>query len=101
MHLSAKKTSSAVAMRAVSKWYGQFQVLKGIDFDVARGERVVICGPSGSGKSTLIRCINRLEPYQDGQIIVDGIALTDEAKSVDECGAKWAWCSSISISFPT
>ncbi|OEI84044.1 amino acid ABC transporter ATP-binding protein [Brucella sp. 6810] len=84
MHLSAKKTSSAVAMRAVSKWYGQFQVLKGIDFDVARGERVVICGPSGSGKSTLIRCINRLEPYQDGQIIVDGIALTDEAKSVDE-----------------
>lgn len=84
MHLSAKKTSSAVAMRAVSKWYGQFQVLKDIDFDVARGERVVICGPSGSGKSTLIRCINRLEPYQDGQIIVDGIALTDEAKSVDE-----------------
>ncbi|SCD23207.1 amino acid ABC transporter ATP-binding protein [Brucella inopinata] len=84
MHLSAKKTSSAVTMRAVSKWYGQFQVLKDIDFDVARGERVVICGPSGSGKSTLIRCINRLEPYQDGQIIVDGIALTDEAKSVDE-----------------
>ncbi|WP_264388955.1 amino acid ABC transporter ATP-binding protein [Brucella melitensis] len=84
MHLSAKKTPSAVAMRAVSKWYGQFQVLKDIDFDVARGERVVICGPSGSGKSTLIRCINRLEPYQDGQIIVDGIALTDEAKSVDE-----------------
>ncbi|MFQ0814664.1 glutamine ABC transporter ATP-binding protein [Brucella anthropi] len=84
MHLSAKKPSSAVAMRAVSKWYGQFQVLKDIDFDVARGERVVICGPSGSGKSTLIRCINRLEPYQDGQIIVDGIALTDEAKSVDE-----------------
>ena len=84
MHLSAKKASNAVAMRAVSKWYGQFQVLKDIDFDVARGERVVICGPSGSGKSTLIRCINRLEPYQDGQITVDGIALTDEAKSVDE-----------------
>jgi general L-amino acid transport system ATP-binding protein len=79
-----KTAEAAVVMRSVSKWYGQFQVLKDIDFDVAKGERVVICGPSGSGKSTLIRCLNRLEHYQSGQIIVDGIALVDDARSVDE-----------------
>ncbi len=57
----------------VKKWYGDFQALKGITMDVAEGEVLVICGPSGSGKSTFIRCINRLEQHQDGQIIVDGI----------------------------
>ena len=82
--LAPDKTEAAVVMRSVSKWYGQFQVLKDIDFDVAKGERVVICGPSGSGKSTLIRCLNRLEHYQSGQVIVDGIALVDDARSVNE-----------------
>ena len=82
MHMPGKTLGAAVVMREVSKWYGRFQVLKDIDFDVAKGERVVICGPSGSGKSTLIRCLNRLEQYQSGQIIVDGIALTEDAKSV-------------------
>ncbi|MGC3962869.1 MAG: amino acid ABC transporter ATP-binding protein [Rhodocyclaceae bacterium] len=61
-----------VAFHKVSKWYGQFQVLKDIDLTVAKGERIVVCGPSGSGKSTLIRCINQLEAYQRGQILVDG-----------------------------
>ncbi|GAA4127421.1 amino acid ABC transporter ATP-binding protein [Aminobacter aganoensis] len=84
MQMPAKASDAAVLMRSVSKWYGQFQVLKDIDFDVAKGERVVICGPSGSGKSTLIRCLNRLEQYQSGQVVVDGIALTDDARSVDE-----------------
>ena len=84
MLIPAKSPDAAVVMRSVSKWYGSFQVLKDIDFDVAKGERVVICGPSGSGKSTLIRCLNRLEQFQDGQITVDGIALTDDARSVDE-----------------
>jgi general L-amino acid transport system ATP-binding protein len=84
MPVPVKTPDAAVVMRQVSKWYGRFQVLKDIDFDVLKGERVVICGPSGSGKSTLIRCLNRLEQYQSGQIIVDGIALTDDAKSVDE-----------------
>jgi general L-amino acid transport system ATP-binding protein len=84
MLMPAKSPDAAVVMRSVSKWYGSFQVLKDIDFDVAKGERVVICGPSGSGKSTLIRCLNRLEQFQDGQITVDGIALTDDARSVDE-----------------
>ena len=84
MHISVEPTRAAVAMRSVSKWYGHFQVLKDIDLDIARGERVVICGPSGSGKSTLIRCLNRLESYQKGRIVVDGIALTEDMGSVDE-----------------
>ena len=61
-----------IELRGVHKWYGQFHVLKDINLNVHRGERIVICGPSGSGKSTMIRCINRLEEHQQGQIIVDG-----------------------------
>ena len=67
----------------VNKWFENFHVLKDIDFKVGRGERIVICGPSGSGKSTLIRCINRLEEHQEGNIIVDGIELTDDVKNID------------------
>ncbi len=67
----------------MDKWYGQFHVLKSIDLEVRRGERIVICGPSGSGKSTLIRCINRLEEHQSGSINVDGIELTDDLKNID------------------
>jgi general L-amino acid transport system ATP-binding protein len=63
----------AIQIRAMNKWYGFFHVLRDIDLTVMRGERIVICGPSGSGKSTLIRCINRLEEHQAGQIIVDGM----------------------------
>ncbi len=72
-----------IEMRGVHKWYGQFHVLKDINLSVKRGERIVICGPSGSGKSTLIRCINRLEEHQKGQIIVDGTELTDDVKHID------------------
>ena len=67
----------------VNKWFENFHVLKDIDLMVGRGERIVICGPSGSGKSTLIRCINRLEEHQEGNIIVDGIELTDDVKNID------------------
>jgi ABC-type polar amino acid transport system ATPase subunit len=63
---------AAVDIRRMSKWYGSFKVLHDIDCAVDRGERIVICGPSGSGKSTLIRCINRLEVHQEGEIVVDG-----------------------------
>ncbi|MCX7326526.1 MAG: ATP-binding cassette domain-containing protein, partial [Hyphomicrobiales bacterium] len=65
-------TETAVEMIGVNKWYGDFHVLRDINIKVARGERLVICGPSGSGKSTMIRCINRLEEHQKGNIIVDG-----------------------------
>jgi general L-amino acid transport system ATP-binding protein len=73
----------AVEMSAVNKWYGQFHVLRDVDLRVKRGERIVICGPSGSGKSTLIRCINRLEEHQSGRIIVDGVELTSDLRSID------------------
>jgi len=74
----------AVQITAMHKWYGEFHVLKNIDLTVRAGERIVICGPSGSGKSTLIRCINRLEEHQKGQIIVDGVELTNDLKRIDE-----------------
>jgi general L-amino acid transport system ATP-binding protein len=77
-------TNSAITMQGVNKWYGQFHVLRDINLDVKKGERIVICGPSGSGKSTMIRCINRLEEHQKGDIIVDGIPLTANVKNIDD-----------------
>jgi len=72
-----------IEMRSVQKWYGEFHVLKDVSLSVQRGERVVVCGPSGSGKSTMIRCINRLEEHQQGQIFVDGIELTDDIRHIE------------------
>jgi polar amino acid transport system ATP-binding protein len=66
-----------IQFRNVNKWFGTLHVLKDVSLEIAAGEVVVVCGPSGSGKSTLIRCINRLEPIQSGEIIVDGVSLTD------------------------
>ncbi|MGA1206634.1 MAG: amino acid ABC transporter ATP-binding protein [Gammaproteobacteria bacterium] len=73
-----------IRIQGLNKWYGQFHVLKEIDLEVAKGERIVICGPSGSGKSTLIRCINRLESHQEGSIVVDGIELTEDTKHIND-----------------
>jgi general L-amino acid transport system ATP-binding protein len=75
---------SMIELHHVSKWYDSFQVLKDISLQVNKGERVVVCGPSGSGKSTMIRCINRLEEHQQGQILVDGTELTSEMKHIDK-----------------
>ncbi|MBL8258591.1 MAG: amino acid ABC transporter ATP-binding protein [Candidatus Competibacteraceae bacterium] len=72
-----------IDMQGVHKWYGAFHVLKDINLTVHKGERIVICGPSGSGKSTTIRCINHLEEYQRGQIVVDGQALTNDVKQIE------------------
>ncbi len=73
-----------IQFQNVNKWYGNdFHVLRDVNLDVAKGERIVICGPSGSGKSTLIRCVNRLEEHQEGHIIVDGTELTDDVKAID------------------
>jgi general L-amino acid transport system ATP-binding protein len=74
----------AIQISGMNKWYGEFHVLRDVNLTVYRGERIVICGPSGSGKSTLIRCINRLEEHQKGQIVVDGKELTDDLKKIDE-----------------
>ena len=73
----------SVIMRGVHKWYGQFHALKNINLEVKSGEKIVICGPSGSGKSTLIRCINRLEEHQQGEIIVDGIEISHDLKNIE------------------
>jgi general L-amino acid transport system ATP-binding protein len=73
-----------VVFEKVNKWYGnRFHVLRDIDLCVARGERIVVCGPSGSGKSTLIRCINGLEQHQQGRLVVDGIELSDDVRSIE------------------
>ena len=82
--LSARNSPAAIAVEVVglNKWYGEFHVLRDINLAVARGERIVICGPSGGGKSTLLRCVNRLEDWQRGRLVVDGIELTNDAKQI-------------------
>jgi len=71
-----------IEIRSLGKFYDGFEALKNINLDVAAGERIVICGPSGSGKSTLIRCINRLEEHTSGELIVDGIELSEDTKDI-------------------
>ena len=85
-----------INMNAVHKWYGEFHVLKDINLTVRKGERIVICGPSGSGKSTLIRCINRLEEHQQGQIVVEGTELTGDLKHIEQIRREVGMCSSTS-----
>ncbi|WP_269801840.1 amino acid ABC transporter ATP-binding protein [Saccharospirillum mangrovi] len=75
---------SVIQVKNMNKWYGEFHVLRDINLDVKQGERIVICGPSGSGKSTMIRCFNRLEEHQQGDVSVNGIALTDNVKNIEE-----------------
>jgi general L-amino acid transport system ATP-binding protein len=73
----------AIVLDKVNKWYGTMHVLRDVTLTVGQKERVVVCGPSGSGKSTMIRCINRLETHQEGQIVVDGTELTDDLRALD------------------
>jgi len=75
-------------MKEVNKWFGDFQVLKDINLEVSEKQKIVVCGPSGSGKSTLIRCINRLEEHQKGQIIVDGNELSEKTKDIEKIRAE-------------
>ena len=82
--MSKAQEKAAIQIVGMHKWYGDFHVLRDINLTVERGERIVVCGPSGSGKSTMIRCVNRLEEHQQGQIIVDGIELTNDVKKIDE-----------------
>jgi glutamate/aspartate transport system ATP-binding protein len=77
-----------ISMQNVSKWYGQFQVLTDCTTKVEKGEVIVVCGPSGSGKSTLIKCVNALEPYQKGDIIVDGITVNDPKTDLPKLRAR-------------
>jgi general L-amino acid transport system ATP-binding protein len=75
-------SDNIIEIKKLNKWYGDFHVLKDINLNVKKGEIIVVCGPSGSGKSTLIRCINRLEEFQEGSIVVDGIELIDDVKKI-------------------
>ncbi|PIE56522.1 MAG: ABC transporter ATP-binding protein [Desulfobulbus propionicus] len=77
-----------IHIRGMHKWYGEFHVLKDINLDVSRQERIVVCGPSGSGKSTMIRCINHLEEHQKGRIVVDGIELNNDLKNIEKVRAE-------------
>lgn len=83
---AAKPTADAedvIVIENLNKWYGNFHVLRDINLRVKRGERIVICGPSGSGKSTTIRCINRLEEFQEGSLVVDGVEMIDDVKNIE------------------
>ncbi|MFM8547762.1 MAG: amino acid ABC transporter ATP-binding protein, partial [Betaproteobacteria bacterium] len=80
----ATQSAAAIDISGLSKWFGDFQVLRNISLTVKKGERIVVCGPSGSGKSTLIRCINRLEVHQQGRIAVNGVELSDDLKNIDQ-----------------
>ena len=84
--LDMRTTKNEVAIEIIdlNKWFGSFHVLRDIDLKVMRGERIVVCGPSGGGKSTLLRCINRIEDWQRGRVIVDGTELTEDLKTIDE-----------------
>ena len=81
-------SDSIIQINNMNKWFGDFQVLKKINLEVKPKEKIVVCGPSGSGKSTLIRCINRLEEHQQGDIIVDGNTLTEDTKNIEQIRAE-------------
>ena len=77
-----------IELKNVNKWFDKFQALKDVSLEVNQQEKIVICGPSGSGKSTLIRCINRLEEHQDGEIIVDGKEISENTKDIEKIRAE-------------
>ena len=80
--------SNIIELKNVNKWFDKFQVLKDINLTVNQKEKIVVCGPSGSGKSTLIRCINRLEEHQEGNIIVDGNEISENTKDIEKSRAE-------------
>jgi ABC-type polar amino acid transport system ATPase subunit len=90
-----------IEFKRVNKYYGTHHVLRNVTLTVARGEVVVVRGPSGSGKSTLIKCVNALESYQDGHILVEGIEVASRARSATHCASGLVWCSRILSSIRT
>ena len=80
--------SNIIELKNVNKWFDKFQVLKDINLTVNQKEKIVVCGPSGSGKSTLIRCINRLEEHQEGNIVVDGNEISENTKDIEKIRAE-------------
>ena len=97
--VSAPSHSPLISVRGVRKNYGSLHALNNVSFDVMEGEKVFLVGPSGSGKSTMLRCLNRLEVIQAGQILVEGEDIYDSACDICRLRQEWAWYSSRSISF--
>src|SRR5262245_1172368 len=87
-HAASCANKQMISIRNVSKWFGELQVLHDVSLTVDRGEVVVVCGPSGSGKSTLLRCINLLEPVQQGQIFIDGVEVTGRGVNINRLRAE-------------
>jgi general L-amino acid transport system ATP-binding protein len=85
-------TETAIEMVKVNKWYGAYHALRDVDLHVTQGEKIVICGPSGSGKSTMIRCVNALESFQEGRIVVDGTELTSDLKNIETIRSEVGMC---------
>jgi general L-amino acid transport system ATP-binding protein len=79
----AENANDMIVIKDLNKWYGNFHVLKDINLTVKKGEKIVICGPSGSGKSTMIRCINRLEEFQRGSLVVNGVEMVEDVKNIE------------------
>ena len=88
-----------IKIENMNKWFGDFQVLKDIDLEVQKNKKIVVCGPSGSGKSTLIRCINRLEEHQKGNITVDGTEISEDTKNIEQVRAEVGMCFNSLIYF--
>lgn len=80
---SSSADGDVIEIKDLNKWYGNFHVLKNINLTVKKGERIVVCGPSGSGKSTMIRCINRLEEFQRGSLVVNGVEMIEDVKNIE------------------
>jgi len=80
---ASSEAKDIIVIKDMNKWYGNFHVLKDINLNVKKGEKIVICGPSGSGKSTMIRCINRLEEFQEGSLIVNGVEMIEDVKNIE------------------
>ena len=80
---STAESQDIIAIKDLNKWYGDFHVLKDINLQVKKGEKIVICGPSGSGKSTMIRCINRLEEFQRGSLVVNDLEMIEDVKNIE------------------
>ena len=96
-----KSSTPVIQIKEMHKWFGNFHVLKNISLGVNQGERIVICGPSGSGKSTLIRCINRLEIHQQGDIIVNNVELTGDLKNLEVIRSDVGTVSYTHLTLPT
>ncbi len=92
MNSNQANSEVVIQLKGMNKWYGEFHVLKDLDLTVTKGEKIVICGPSGSGKSTMIRCINRLEEHQKGDIIVNGTELQSDLKSIETVRSEVGMC---------